>query len=258
MVWDASYEAYGKLVHENGTVTFPAPFTGKQVDSDTGLYYFNARWYDAELGRFVTEDPAQDGTNWYEYCLNNPLAYTDPLGLEVTYDMQGRHDSGAEEGSREGPEESKGGKGPSEAGARSDGKNEIEIKQGTFKDPWPVWAKRIDQGLTKFLARNFLGVRPDGYVRTVEGTIIPMSESGTSFAYSERVTDADFFLVTAFAGVFNLAKTSVLPVAGQLESGKAGAASELGESVVPNPGTTILGNEGQILLVKLRLMVLKE
>jgi uncharacterized protein RhaS with RHS repeats len=45
VVWEASYEAYGKLVHENGTVSFKASFTGKQIDEDTGLYYFNARWY---------------------------------------------------------------------------------------------------------------------------------------------------------------------------------------------------------------------
>jgi RHS repeat-associated protein len=82
VVWDASYEAYGKLVHENGTVSFKASFTGKQIDEDTGLYYFNARWYDADLGRFVTEDPARDGTNWYEYCKNNPLKYMDPTGLD--------------------------------------------------------------------------------------------------------------------------------------------------------------------------------
>jgi len=86
VVWDASYEAYGKLVHENGTVSFKASFTGKQIDEDTGLYYFNARWYDAELGRFVTEDPARDGTNWYEYCRNNPLIYLDPSGLSTTRD----------------------------------------------------------------------------------------------------------------------------------------------------------------------------
>ena len=60
VVWDASYEAYGKLVHENGTVIFKASFTRKQVDADTELYYFNARWYDSELGRFVTE--ARPGT----------------------------------------------------------------------------------------------------------------------------------------------------------------------------------------------------
>jgi RHS repeat-associated protein len=81
VVLNASYESYGKLVHENGTVSFKVSFTGKQIDEDTGLYYFNARWYDAELGRFVSEDPARDGTNWYEYCRNNPLKYMDPTGL---------------------------------------------------------------------------------------------------------------------------------------------------------------------------------
>jgi RHS repeat-associated protein len=55
---------------------------GKQVAADTGLYYFNARWYDSELERFVTEDPARDGTNWYEYCGNNPLVRIDPTGNE--------------------------------------------------------------------------------------------------------------------------------------------------------------------------------
>jgi len=47
-----------------------------------GLYYFNARWYDAELGRFTTEDPIRDGTNWYAYVGNRPLTYTDPTGLD--------------------------------------------------------------------------------------------------------------------------------------------------------------------------------
>jgi hypothetical protein len=64
------------------------------VDADTGLYYFNARWYDAELGRFVTEDPARDGSNWYEYCGNNPLKYTDQTGNEdVPFSWsQGKYD----------------------------------------------------------------------------------------------------------------------------------------------------------------------
>ena len=56
-------------------------YTGKDLDEDTGLYYFNARWYDANTGRFISEDPARDGANWYIYTTNNPLKYIDPTGL---------------------------------------------------------------------------------------------------------------------------------------------------------------------------------
>ena len=57
-------------------------FTGKELDIDTGLYYYNARWYDPNLGRFITEDPVRDGSNWFVYVSNNPLKYVDPTGLE--------------------------------------------------------------------------------------------------------------------------------------------------------------------------------
>jgi hypothetical protein len=50
--------------------------------SREGTYYFNARWYDPEMGRFVSEDPVRDGSNWYGYCLNNPMKFTDPWGLQ--------------------------------------------------------------------------------------------------------------------------------------------------------------------------------
>jgi RHS repeat-associated protein len=56
-------------------------FSGKDWDPDASLYYSNARWYDPQIGRFTTEDPARDGANWYAYCGNNPLAFVDPTGL---------------------------------------------------------------------------------------------------------------------------------------------------------------------------------
>ena len=56
--------------------------TGKKQDA-TKLYYFNARYYDASIGRFITEDPARNGMNWFVYCENNPLKFTDPSGLDV-------------------------------------------------------------------------------------------------------------------------------------------------------------------------------
>ena len=68
-----------------GSIPTSYGFTGKDLD-DTGLYYFAARYYDASVGRFITEDnwvgrlstPASQ--NRYVYVVNNPLKYVDPTG----------------------------------------------------------------------------------------------------------------------------------------------------------------------------------
>ena len=39
------------------------------------------RYYDPEIGRFLTRDPAKSGNNWYDYVSNIPLAFYDPTGL---------------------------------------------------------------------------------------------------------------------------------------------------------------------------------
>jgi RHS repeat-associated protein len=57
-------------------------FTGKKDDPEVNLVYFNARYYDPEIGRFTTVDPIKSGVNWYVYCENNPLKYFDPDGLD--------------------------------------------------------------------------------------------------------------------------------------------------------------------------------
>jgi RHS repeat-associated protein len=61
-------------------------FTGKKMDLKTDLYYFNQRYYDPELGRFLQEDPANQTFNLYQYCANNPLMYTDPDGRLFIFD----------------------------------------------------------------------------------------------------------------------------------------------------------------------------
>jgi RHS repeat-associated protein len=55
-------------------------FTGKMLTEETGLVYFGARWYDPEIGRWISPDPSEDGENWYSYCGNNPVNYVDPDG----------------------------------------------------------------------------------------------------------------------------------------------------------------------------------
>lgn len=61
-------------------------FAGRERDAETGLYYNRARYYDAALARFLSEDPsglAAGDTNLYRYVENNPLAFTDPSGLAM-------------------------------------------------------------------------------------------------------------------------------------------------------------------------------
>ena len=58
-------------------------YTGREYDVDTGLYYYRNRWYDPEIGRFISEDPigfAGGDINLYGYVGNNPLSFTDPSG----------------------------------------------------------------------------------------------------------------------------------------------------------------------------------
>lgn len=86
VVWSAEYLAFGSKYGENVTDQSFTPddlgFTGKAYDADMGLYYFNARWYDSELGRFISEDPVfnPNMSQLYIYCVNKPLVSTDPTG----------------------------------------------------------------------------------------------------------------------------------------------------------------------------------
>jgi RHS repeat-associated protein len=72
-------------------------FTGQVFDAESGLYYYNARYYDPELGRFIQADPRiQDlsnpqSYNRYSYCINDPLRYTDPTGLDYWGDVGGMY-----------------------------------------------------------------------------------------------------------------------------------------------------------------------
>jgi len=78
------YDSFGVVVLE----TSPAfgdrfRFTGRELDSETGLYFYRARYYDPRLGRFTSEDPlsfAAGDPNLYRYVGNSPLAFTDPSG----------------------------------------------------------------------------------------------------------------------------------------------------------------------------------
>lgn len=57
--------------------------TAREYDSESQTYYYRARQYNPYTGRFNRRDPIEyrGGLNLYSYVLNNPIKYTDPLGL---------------------------------------------------------------------------------------------------------------------------------------------------------------------------------
>ena len=84
--FSSNYSPYGQNYAISGKETFM--FTGKPYDSATGLYYEGARYYDASIGRFVTQD-SESGTiqdpmslNWYIYARDNPMVLGDINGHE--------------------------------------------------------------------------------------------------------------------------------------------------------------------------------
>ncbi len=79
-----SYGPFGEGIGSNGSSPNVLGYTGRELDSETGLYYYRARYYDPEIGRFLNEDPLgfEAGINFYTYCSNNPINFNDPDGLE--------------------------------------------------------------------------------------------------------------------------------------------------------------------------------
>ncbi|MGP1500494.1 MAG: RHS repeat-associated core domain-containing protein [Bergeyella cardium] len=57
----------------------PYLFNGKELDQETGLYYYGARYYDPKVSIFVNVDPLVEKTmQAYAYANNNPVRFIDP------------------------------------------------------------------------------------------------------------------------------------------------------------------------------------
>ena len=80
LVEQLTYDSFG---NSSGSTRTRYGYTGRERDPDTGLMYYRARWYDPEVGRFISEDPIglAGGINLYAYVGNNPIGFNDPLGL---------------------------------------------------------------------------------------------------------------------------------------------------------------------------------
>lgn len=85
-----TYDDFGAMYDESKQpvrgfpdIKLSCGFQGRRLDSETGLYYFRARYYDPATGRFISRDPVWDPMNMgnpYTGFANNPVTFTDPSG----------------------------------------------------------------------------------------------------------------------------------------------------------------------------------
>ncbi|MGF6153576.1 RHS repeat-associated core domain-containing protein [Pseudomonas fluorescens] len=86
IVWSATYKAYGKLASlkhfGEEQLEQPLRFQGQYFDAESGLHYNRHRYYNPDIGRYLTPDPSKlaGGLNGYQYT-PNPTGWVDPLGL---------------------------------------------------------------------------------------------------------------------------------------------------------------------------------
>jgi RHS repeat-associated protein len=93
IVWSAEYKAWGeaRITAKEGYKN-PLRFQGQYFDHETGLHYNRFRYYDPEIGRFISKDPIglQGGLNLHSYA-PNPVQWVDPLGLANCKDPTQRY-----------------------------------------------------------------------------------------------------------------------------------------------------------------------
>ncbi|MBQ3598908.1 MAG: RHS repeat protein [Clostridia bacterium] len=130
IVVEYAYDAWGNILSTTGSLAStvgqinPFRYRGYYYDSETGLYYLNSRYYDAEVGRFINADAYAStgqgilGNNMFAYCLNNPAMYVDYNGLVATTPV-----------------------------CFSNGYNNADIKR-TFKTPWGYLILQVEVVLT--------------------------------------------------------------------------------------------------------------
>ncbi|NWC87968.1 RHS domain-containing protein [Pseudomonas reactans] len=83
IVWSAHYRAYGETSRlDIGKIDNPLRFQGQYFDQESGLHYNRHRYYNPDIGRYLTQDPVKlaGGINAYQY-VPNPTGWVDPLGL---------------------------------------------------------------------------------------------------------------------------------------------------------------------------------
>ena len=90
MDWRKAADERKERVRLRYPLTGPFQYTAREFDSEAGLYYYRARYYDSTIGRFISEDPIRfrGGNDFYVYVSNDPADATDALGLKDSKDCE--------------------------------------------------------------------------------------------------------------------------------------------------------------------------
>ena len=80
-----SYLPYGELLvdEHSSSEDLPYKFNGKELDEETGLYYYGARYMDPKISMWLGVDPLTEkyiSVSGYVYCIGNPIRFVDPNG----------------------------------------------------------------------------------------------------------------------------------------------------------------------------------
>ncbi|WP_339467196.1 RHS repeat-associated core domain-containing protein, partial [Pseudomonas sp. EL_65y_Pfl1_R83] len=111
IVWSANYRAYGEITRlDINKIDNPLRFQGQYFDQESGLHYNRHRYYNPDLGRYLTPDPVKlaGGINAYKY-VPNPTGWIDPLGLAcVPGNCPGQRDRALDKSHEKRPPEASG------------------------------------------------------------------------------------------------------------------------------------------------------
>jgi RHS repeat-associated protein len=82
LAWQGTFDDWGKLVAEKGSISCRLRMPGQLADDETGLHYNRFRYYSPDAGQFISPDPIafEGGSNFYRFA-PNPTNWIDPLGL---------------------------------------------------------------------------------------------------------------------------------------------------------------------------------
>ncbi len=75
-----TYDPFGGTSVTGASNSNEFQYTGRENEGN-GLYFYRNRYYSPLLGRFISEDPAADGLNFYAYADDDPIDFSDPFGL---------------------------------------------------------------------------------------------------------------------------------------------------------------------------------